>query len=516
MSGFKTRYDSEEARANRELCETVNGELRRTGVVHWKTKYRGYADPSRAEDKGHITVWGNNITDVDAFLLKKDGTKAPCFVVGGDNLHDPSVLCDMSMLNACVEDPDGSNSRMVEADGSKITVASVARNFGKYFKHLGVAEETNMLGGFKNCTLRFQVFIVELEVGETLEDLEEGQILITAQNYQSRADQAQNVNMLFTAQNVSVCTDASAPDEPVDLWIHGTSEDDDKLHKYAIGVEATKRMFSQTGHQSKAEAIEQIERGRSVELKFIEHEDMVKMCSIMHFQFPCKKKPMRPATISPDLLIGAAMTALQKGYRSLCTDLAPDEEEEDEYDHLEDVPSYRSEAATPSSAIFRSTADADDDEDMEAETSILRSLSSERSPAHKKARAKPPSPPKESCRAASTHRGADQGIAPPLNQTDLEPDDSGTAGIPTGTFSIFMVKPKGTKFGTEDVKNAITLAEKVRKCAGEVHARNHKSMKDAGATTDSLTVQAAVEIAETIKAIGHKPRKAGLPAGVVF
>jgi len=129
------------------------------------------------------------------------------------------------------------------------------------------------------------------------------------------------------------------------------------------------------------------------------------------------------------------------------------------------------------------------------------------------ARKAPEPPPKETCRAASTHKGKDMGLSPPLNQTNLAPDDTGTAGIPTATFSIFMVKPKDKKFGTDDVMNAISLAEKVRKLAGESHVRHSQAMKDAGATSSSLSVNAAVEIAETIKAI-HKPRKSNVPVGV--
>ena len=536
MSGMKTAYDSPEHMANRKLCETTNGELKKQGIIKWITKYLLYADPSRSlNTDGTISVWGNNITDVLCFMLRKDGTKAPCFIVGGDNLNDPSVLIDMSLLDAVIDDLEGGNARMVEPDGTRVTVAYILKNLGKLFKHLGIAEDTNMLGNFKNCTLRFQVHIVELEVGETLEDLEEGQLLMTASNYQSREDQAKNLNMLFTTQGVSITTDASAPGIPVPLYLQGQSEDDDKLHNYAIGVEATKRMFSQTGKQSMEEKLEQVARGRGAEMKLgPNHPDMPEMCAVMHMQVPLKNKPM-VGGIDPNLLIAAAMA--QPAYTSLS---APppaqpviaawldDEEAVDVSDGLH----YCSMKATPVAVPD------DDDEPIEVPTwrgsgdaaPINRSLSAappgdsgERyrgglgrprsgvSPAKKKARPQPP--PTETCRAASTHKGQDMGVAGPINQKNLAPQDDGTAGIPTVTFSIFMVKPKGVAFGTQDVKNAIELAEKVRKCAGDVHTREHQKMQDAGATSTSLDVSSAVAIAETIKAL-HKPKKSNVPVGV--
>lgn len=436
--------------ANKKLCENVNGELSRRAIMHWKTKYRVYADCSRAiGGNGTPTVWGNNVTDVDCFLLDKQKGKISTFVVGGDNVYDPSVLCNLDMLQTVMDDPEGGNARMTDPDGTRITVAHVLKNFGKYFQHMGVAKDVNMLGNFKDCTLRFQVHIVELEVGQTLEEFEEAQLLMTSMNYHSRAGQARNVNILFTAQGASVTTDASPPGVPVDLYLHGQSEDGDELHNYAIGIEATKRMFSDTGKQTTEEKVEQVARGRSAEVKLGPiHEDMIETCSVMHLQVPCKQKPLRRGTF--------------------CLGDDPMSDDDD------DAPHYRS----------VSCADLRD------------------------------SKPKETCRAASTHRGMDMGVAGPLNQTDLEPEDSGSAGIPTCTFSIFMVKPKNVDFGTEDVMNAIGLAEKVRTCAGEAHVRSHKSMIDAGASTHGIQPSVAFEIAETVKAIHKKAKKTNIPIGV--
>lgn len=558
MSGMKTAYDAPEAAANRKLCEETNGQIRLKGKNQWMTKYRIWADPSRAENPdGSISESGENITDIDCFLRTKDGRLVPCFVVGGDNLHDPSVLVDIDTLNVVVDDIEGGNARMKEPDGTKITAAHVLKNLGKYFKHMGLDESVNMLGNFKVCTLRFQVHIVELEVGQTLDDLEEGQLVMTAQNYHSRENQARNLNILFSAQGASITTDASAPGIPVCLYLQGKSQDDGKLHNYAIGVEATKRVFSQTGKQSMEEKQEQVARGRSAEVKLgPDHPDMIEMCAIMHGQIPCKRKNMKPGFISPGSLVAAAMAEVSddlipQKYNSLCamppppvtTSVAvgipvvppPDWEMVDEAEEEEEEPHYCSATAAPPIDVGD-----DDDDDVPSDEPVMRcggptptdegalyrggnpgktrSLSapvmrslSGASPVRKMARAAPPPPPEEECRAASTHRGVDIGVCEGINQTDLEPDDGGPAGIPTFTFSIFMVKPKGKKFGTKDVENAINLAEKVRKCAGEAHVRNHYKMKEAGATSAGISQQSAVEIAETIKAIHHRAKITNIP-----
>ena len=523
MSGMKTAYDSPEAAANRKLCENVNAELRRNAIMHWKTKYRIYADPSRATDENdNPTVWGTNITDVDTFLIKADGTKAPCFVVGGDNLHDPSVLCDMNTLLTVADDLEGGNARQVEPDGAKITVAHVLKNLGTYFKHLGVAEGTDMLGNFKTCTLRFQVHIVELDVGETLDDLEEGQLLITAQNYHSRAAMAKNVNLLFTAQGASLTTDASPPGIPVPLYLQGQSEDDHQLHDYSIGIEATKRAFSETGKQTMEEKAEQVARGRSAEVKFLDHEDMPEMCAVIHLQVPCKQAPMKPAVINPANLIAAAMMqSTEPPAPSQASVFVMDEDgvvegipvgppamidSMEEYDMMEEEEAdgvrYTSLCAHPVAAAPAAELEEEEDEEPAKYRSSgpskakpvadrYRGLSAP-SPTRKVARLAREPPPKETCRAASTHKGKDIGLSPPtsthkgkdiglsppLNQTNLAPEDTGTAGIPTATFSIFMVKPKDKKFGTDDVMNAISLAEKVRKLAGETHVRHSQAMKE--------------------------------------
>lgn len=546
MSGSKTAYDSPHAQAMRKLANDINADLKRRGIYHWKTKYRIWADPSRGDNMdGSISAFGDNITDIDLFIVMNDGTLVPCFCIGGDNLHDPSVLIDMSMLNAVMDSLEGGNARMVEPDGTRISVTHVLKNLGTYFKHMGLAEDCDMLGNFKNCTLRFQVHVVELEVGQTLADMEEGQLMMYANNYHSRTNEAKNVNLLFTAQCVSICTDASGPGVPVPLYLQGKSEDDGKLHNYAIGVEATKRAFSQTGKQTMEEKIEQVDRGRSAEMKFIQHDDMPEMCSVLHLQVPCKKKPLKPHVINPADLVAAASSTLSPTIEALveqatiatgiplapepavvvhiadtsddfvmvgeedsgvhyCSCTAPPFQEADDTEEVEEVPVMRSTGVPPA------TGGAANSEKYRS----LPALRSSTSPARKMARRTPNPPPEETCRAASTHRGKDMGVCFGLDQTDLQPDDGGASGIPTATFSIFMVKPKGTPFGTDDVKNAIDLAEVARKCAGDAHVRNHKVMKDAGATTDGMSQSAAVEIAQTMKAIAHRARKSNVPLGV--
>ena len=563
MSGSNTAHDSDHTIAMRKLCESINKDLVSQGIYHWVTKYRVWADPQRAENaNGTISAVGDNITDVDLFLVMPDGAFVPCFCIGGDNLHDPSVLCDMSMIDAVMDDIGGGNARMNEPDGTRMTITHVLKNFGKYFGHLGVKEDCNMLGNFKDCTFRVQVHVVELEVGQTLADLEEGQLMMYVQNYHSRWKMAANLNFLFTAQGVSACTDDSPPGIPVPLYLQGMSEDDGKLHNYAIGIEATKRAFTKTGKQSVEEKIEQVERGRSAESKLGPNDpNMPEMCAVIHGQVPCVRKAMKPAVINPSSLIAAAMDdmsdwavvgAMPK-YTSLCaaaplpvvstcvlvsTDAAM--EDDDDFEHVEPTVRYsglsdsagtnatafgvgtgklRSLSAAPHSSEPESPKyrgvgpDVDEMEEEEEHAPVTRSLSTPlRSPAHKKSRPSvPPPPAQETCRAASTHKGKDMGLCTGLSQTDLEPDDSGARGIPTFTFSIFMVKPKGTDLGTQDVKNAIEFAEKVRKCAGTAHVRNHKIMNDAGATSKALSVQAAVEIAETMKAIQNRARKSNVP-----
>lgn len=457
--------------------------LMKRGLGHWKTQYRVYADPSRAcNPDGTISVYGNNITDVDCFLIDQNNAKIPSFVVAGDRVQDPSVVCDMSTLRVVVDDPGGGNARMVEPDGTKITMAHFLKNMGKYCNNLGIDPDTNMLGQFKNCTFRTQVHILELEVGQTLE---EGHLLMTAMNYHSRQDEARNVNILFTVQGASVTTDASPPGVPVDLFVQAQSESDKKLHNYTIGVEATKRVFSETGQQTLAEAMEQVARGRGPEVGLgPDHSEMPKTCSVMHVQVPCKRKPLKPAFMPPAALVAAASNQVLTM---------------DGNGPVLGVP-------------------VNDDYDMEDDNEMgdiqYRSLSTQHKTVRKECFARTV-PPAETCRAASTHAGRDMGVSSPLKQTDLQPDDGGMAGIPTVTFSIFMVKNKSMPFGTDDVENAVKLAEKTRQCAGEVHARNHELMKTTGATTDGISQTTAIEIAQTVKAL-HKARKTNIPVGVVF
>ena len=113
------------------------------------------------------------------------------------------------------------------------------------------------------------------------------------------------------------------------------------------------------------------------------------------------------------------------------------------------------------------------------------------------------------------------GIAQPFQQTDLELDE--TCGIPTYTLSIFMVKDPEKEFGTDDVKNAIDLANKVLKCASDdsdgAKPLNDKAFKEAGATVSSLTVDDAAKIAETVDVMtkdAKKPRVSNIPVGIIF
>lgn len=502
-----------EARANIQLCADLSAELLREGVKEWNVTCGSWSDCARAtKAAGNLTPLGNNITDVNARRVLPDGTEHPAWLISGNLLHDPSTLISLDQLNAVVDDLEGGKARTEEPDGARVTVASVLENFGKHFKHLGADNHVNMLGTFKKCTFRVQVHVLELEVGQTMAEFEEGHLLMTSQNYQSRADDPRNVNLLFTTQGVSATTDASPPGVPVPLYLQSLSALDGEVHNYTIGVEATKRDFSQTGAQTREEADEQAERGRGVEAKLgPEHENMPKMCAVMHLQVPCRMQSKPSAVLNPMSLVAAAAMDM-----------------DDDKPFYPSWPKYASMAAHLKSL---KPVDEDMNEDMDDEG--FEHVASPARPMYRSApemsgvyrsggalgRANPPLPnavkPAETCRAASTLFGKDMGVAEsPFAKHTLAPDDTGNAGWPTLTFCIFMVKPKGVEFGSQDVKNAIAMAERVRACAGETVLRDHQSMKDAGVTTPGITQKSAIEIAETFKALYKGARKSNVPIGV--
>ena len=485
-----------------KLCKKVNDELKRFNIHDYNTTYVSWEDVGRlVMPSGNISVCAKRMNDVYAFLYnpttkQRTGT----FVVRRDNLPDESVICSMSKL-CCVTDT------MKGGDASMAKVSDVLKDFGKHFAHLGAKEDTNLLGSFDKVALRVKVHILELKC-ETEESLEEGNLLVSVNNYQSRPDSASCVNVMFTAQGVSACLDCSPPGKPVDMFLQGLSKEergdgtDDKVRNFAIGVEAVAgRMFSQTGEQDAEEAQKQVDKGRAAEVKFINHPDMPKMCAVGHMCIGIEQKPMSAGSINVPAL-GNLLSACPEvaGIDDFVMDDDDDYEEDDFFPHY----------CSMSSASAGSMVVVEGEENP----GQYRSARGLRDP-HPSTQAQP----KETCKAASVHRGCEMGIAEPLQQTDLKLDK--TCGIPTYTLSIFMVKDPEKEFGTDDVKNAIDLANKVLKCASDdsegAKPLNHKAFKEAGATVSSLSVDDAAKIAQTFDAMqkdAKKPRTSNIPIGI--
>jgi len=478
-----------------QLCAKVNEELERFNIYDYKTTYVSWEDVGRlVMPSGKISVCAKKMNDVYAFLYnpttkQRTGT----FVVRTNNLTDKSVICPMSKL-CCVTDS------LKGGDAAMAKVNDVLKDFGKHFAHLGAKPDTNLLGSFDKVTFRVKVHILELGC-DTEESLEEGNLIVSVNNYQSRPDAASCVNVMLTAQGVSACLDCSPPGKPVDMFLQGLSKEekgdgtDDQVRNFAIGVEAVAgRMFSQTGEQDAEEAQKQVDKGRSAEVKFIDHPNMPKMCAVGHLCIGVKQKPMSAGSINVSAL-GNLLSA--------CPEVAG--VDESIMDEEEEQPHYCSLAA-PSLA-------------MEEEEEVAKYRSCRDAPSGAAVAAVVP---KETCKAASVHRGCEMGIAQPFQQTDLELDE--TCGIPTYTLSIFMVKDPQKEFGTDDVKNAIDLANKVLKCASDnsegAKPLNDESFKEAGATVSSLTVDDAAKIAETFDTMEKQPKKklrtSNIPIGLII
>ena len=481
-----------------QLCNKVNQQLLKLEIHDYKTTFVSWEDVGRlVMPSGKISVCAKKMNDVFAFLYdpatkKRTGT----FVVRKDNLTDESAICSMSKL-CCVTDS------LKGGDAAMAKVSDVLKDFGKHFAHLGAKPDTNLLGSFTKVTLRVKVHILELKC-DTEESLEEGNIIVSVNNYQSRPDAASCVNVMFTAQGVSACLDCSPPGKPVDMFLQGLSKDD-QVCNFAIGVEAVAgRMFSQTGEQDGEEAQKQVEKGRAAEVKFINHPNMPKMCAVGHLCIPVKQKPMSAGSINVPAL-GNLLSACPE-VAGFDVPIMDDDDEEEDF-----MPNYCSMSYKSAMSM---AMEEDEEDEYDEDPGPFRSASGLRAPPIAVA-------PKETCKAASVHRGCEMDFTQPFQQTDLELDE--TCGIPTYTLSIFTVKDPEKEFGTDDVKNAIDLANRVLKCASDdsenAKPLNDKVFKEAGATVSSLTVDDAAKIAEAVDVMAKdakKPRVSNIPVGIIF
>lgn len=466
---------ADEAKAMKLLAEEINKQLVAKGKTAWKIKFTVWADADRVTNPdGSLSYWGNNITDVVTYIHAKDGSILGVFCIGGDNCEDPCVLMPLDQLNVVMCDADGKNGRMKEPDGTKMTASHVLKNAGKYFGHVGLDADANLLGQFTRCTFRVQAHIVSIEEDEQLE------AFVAAQNYQSSSDAARNAQICFNSQGASFTTDKAPPGQPVKLLSQAISPDDGQLHDFYFGLNKSKQLVKQIGEETSEQATLAASNGWSTEAPIGPNGIKRKTAAgVIHLQIPVDK-PRSAARIPAPALITAAASATM--YRSLCAE-PPEEEEEDE------EPVYRG-AGPPSIS---------DDDDDDHNASFTRSLSS-LSPARKAPKRAEPPPPENTVNSLRVFRGQDAGVTQKLETPVLKPADNGAGGLPTATMAIWLGKKKGEPLGTKDVEDVIDILEEIMEAAGKTVPRQDVTMVEAGATSQELTVAGAIGIAQTLKA----------------
>lgn len=460
------------AKANRESSKAINAWLTDNGYNDWSCKYVDWNDPSRT--KG--SVWGGNIADVYTKLRLKNGQWANLFMLGPKNFDAKSVLCTTKDVRVCVSDPDGQNPRLKQ-DGEPVTLLTVFANAGHYFGHKEIDAATNLsCGADEPLMYRNMAVFVQIHEGE------EVQLATFVENYQSTQTKAKNALLCFTPQGASFEFDNAPCGEAKMMLTEALDTATGKVKQYYMRMDRTKRGLADVGKETAEEAAQAVAEGKSCEVPMgVNHPDMKKGTGYIFVQKSIEQETTAAPYIAPNLLIGAAFKQLQLEKAQAAAE-------------AEEVPMYTSLGAAGDAEpppVYRSLGGA----------GFKREASG--CPANEP-------PPKNVAGQGRCYRGDFACMAPAL--AVKKPKATSTNGITTATHVHLVVTPPNVPPTNDDVKLCIEglLMHELSLLKGKLESRHSASMMAAGATTETLSVDAAMAIAKTIDA--HAPPiVAGVP-----
>jgi hypothetical protein len=462
---------SQIVKANREAVNAIDAWLTDNGYADWTCKYVDWNDPSRT--KG--SVWGGNIADVYTKLRLKNGQWANLFMLGPRNFDAKSVLCQTKDVRVCVSDPDGQNPRLKQ-DGEPVTLLTVFANAGKYFGHKEIDAATNLSNGADEPLMyRNMAVFVQIHEGEDV------QLATFVENYQSTQTKAKNALLCFTPQGASFEFDNAPCGEAKMILNEVLDTATGKVKQYYMRMDRSKRGLADVGKETAEEAAQAVAEGKSCEVPMgVNHIDMKKGTGYIFVNKPIEQEATAAPYIAPDLLIGASMQQLQL--------------EQAQAAAAAYGPCYRSLASAGGAAetppVYRGLGGA----------GLKRQASN--GPSNEPM-------PKNVAGQGRCYRGDFACDAPAL--AIKKPKATSTNGIAVATHVHLVVTPPNVPPTPDDVKLCIEglLMHELSLLKGKLESRHTAEMVASGATTETLSVDAAMAIAKTIDA--HKPPVVGLP-----
>ena len=464
---------------NRKIASQITSTLTEQGQKQWRVKYCNWDDCSREDG----SCWGNNISDAFQRVIV-DGVETDIFIVGGDNMNGRRVVMEMRDLIGVLCGADGSKPRLKEEDGTEVTLAYILKNAGKCFAHEGIKEDTNLLlAEDEKCQFTVQVSFIECAKDG------EAQTVLRKRNYQARAGEARNATLFINAQGCAFDTDAVSLGEMQSYMTKAVVDGPNgkENHRFYTATNHSNRSIKESGTETAEEAQAAVLAGYSCEVP-MGPRGCKKIAACMDIQRPVKQKPCQPAYSGAGMMVAGAMST--GGIPASWGSEGPIE--------------YRSLGGSKSNGarVYRSLGD-DMETVPEPEPPRAHPDTECASPDHKKVR----KAPTDGISMGRCYRGKDAGIAPAIEQTDLEPDPNG--GLTTVTMHIMLMVEPGFVPTEEHIKDAIALAESYYTAAratgkGGVECDLFSVPSKAAGAVANLTPTAAVAIAETVKAVAPK------------
>jgi len=270
----------------------ITNQLKEIGVADLSMKLVSYQDLQRSSTTtGNLTEYGENITDVR--LMKKSGGKwMPSYVLGQDNLDPKCVLMPAKDMLYVTSDPDGSNMRTKNDDGSDVSAFSLMQNFGKLAGHKGFDRDTD-LSTDRDQKLWYSCSAQFFEMPPGAEQLD---FAVFADSYQP----GKAALVVGTSIGVSCDTshkDASQHGNLQQLGITRVVNGQDNL--YCIASDATDRTVAKSGTETKAQAIEALKAGKVPETAHHGPRGAKKCAVVSLLQIPLQAPEPTPMFVAP-------------------------------------------------------------------------------------------------------------------------------------------------------------------------------------------------------------------------